>query len=119
MEAIERDMALARILRGKISPLTTQAMGPHVEAKKAIYIQTKATKTFCPAVFSVEIVTPTMATKYSQKHIPAAPIKSDLLRPSLSTFHIPGGVMKTLMMLMAMVIRKGLEIPAFLKNAVP
>ena len=36
LEAMERDMALARMLRGKISLLTTQAMGPHVEAKKAM-----------------------------------------------------------------------------------
>ena len=35
-EAVERDMALARMLRGKISPVMTQAMGPQVDAKKAM-----------------------------------------------------------------------------------
>jgi hypothetical protein len=36
LEATERDMALARTLRGKISPVMTQATGPQVEAKKAM-----------------------------------------------------------------------------------
>ena len=34
--ATESDMALARTLSGKISPTTTQAMGPQVEAKAAM-----------------------------------------------------------------------------------
>ena len=33
--ATERDIAFARICKGKISPVITQAIGPHVEAKKA------------------------------------------------------------------------------------
>lgn len=33
--ATERDIALARICKGKISPVMTHAMGPQVEAKKA------------------------------------------------------------------------------------
>jgi hypothetical protein len=82
-------------------------------------MQTKAIKTFCPAKFSVEIVTPMMATKYSQTHMPRAPTNSNLLRPNLSTPHMPGRVMNTLMTLVAMVIKKGLEIPEFLKNTVP
>jgi hypothetical protein len=36
LEATDIDIALARILRGKISPVTTQAIGPHVEAKNAM-----------------------------------------------------------------------------------
>ena len=82
-------------------------------------MQTKAIKTFCPAVFEVEIVTPIMATKNSQIHMPAAPTKSSLLRPNLSTPHMPGRVMNVLMMLMAMVIKNGFEIPEFSKNTVP
>jgi len=33
-------MALARICKGKISPVTTHAMGPQVAAKKAISVET-------------------------------------------------------------------------------
>ena len=82
-------------------------------------MQTNAIRTFWPAVFEVEIVTPMMATKNSQTHMPAAPIKSNLLRPNLSTPHMPGRVMNTLMMLVAMVIKNGLWMPAFLKKTVP
>ena len=32
-DAVDMDMALARMLRGKISPVMTQAMGPQVAAK--------------------------------------------------------------------------------------
>ncbi len=33
LDATASDMALARTLRGKISPVTTQVTGPQVEAK--------------------------------------------------------------------------------------
>jgi hypothetical protein len=36
--AVEREMAFARICKGKISPMMTQAMGPQVEAKNACKI---------------------------------------------------------------------------------
>ncbi len=35
-DAVESDIALARTLRGYISPMTTHPIGPHVEAKKAM-----------------------------------------------------------------------------------
>jgi len=35
-EAVDMLIALARIARGKISPVTTQAIGPQVEAKAAM-----------------------------------------------------------------------------------
>jgi hypothetical protein len=35
LDATESDMALARIAKGKISPVMTQVMGPQVEAKNA------------------------------------------------------------------------------------
>lgn len=38
LEAVERDMALARIPSGKISPVTTHAIGPQVAAKKAMSV---------------------------------------------------------------------------------
>ena len=70
-------------------------------------------------MLEVETVTPTMATKNSQAHMPRAPTKSNLLRPNLSTPHMPGIVVNTLMMLIAMAIKKGLEMPDFSKNTVP
>jgi hypothetical protein len=36
LEATERDMPLARMLRGKISPVMTHATGPHEVAKNAM-----------------------------------------------------------------------------------
>ena len=36
LDATESDMAFARTLRGKISPVMTHAMGPHVDAKAAM-----------------------------------------------------------------------------------
>jgi hypothetical protein len=36
LEATDIDMAFPRIASGKISPVTTQAMGPQVEAKAAM-----------------------------------------------------------------------------------
>ena len=41
-DATESDMAFARMLSGKISPVMTQAMGPQVDANAAIYMQTRA-----------------------------------------------------------------------------
>ena len=60
-----------------------------------------------------------MAFKNSQTYIPMGPIKSNLLRPNLPTPHIPGRVTKTPTMLRAMVTKKELEVPAFMKNVVP
>lgn len=40
------EIAFPRMAKGKISPQTTQAIGPQVVAKNAMYMQTKAIKTF-------------------------------------------------------------------------
>ena len=112
-------MALARTLRGKISPVMTQAMGPQVEAKPAMYKHTRATRAFWPAVFWTEMVTPMIATRNSHMHIQAAPQMRRVRRPNFSTPHIPGMVVKTLTMLVATEMRKGSSIPEFWKNEVP
>lgn len=119
LDATERDMALARTLRGKISPTTTQAMGPHVEANAAMYRQMRATSAFWPEVLWTEIVTPMMAMRYSQMHMATAPQMSRLRRPKRSIPHIPGNVMNTLTMPVATEVKKGSEIPELAKNAVP
>ena len=41
-DAVDRATPRERIGRGKTSPITTQAVGPHVEAKNAIAMQMKA-----------------------------------------------------------------------------
>ena len=82
-------------------------------------MQTSAIKAFCPERLSIEIVTPIIAIKYSQIVIPMAPSNNNLLLPNLSTPHIPGKVINTLTMFVAMVIKNGFRIPEFLKNAVP
>jgi len=61
-----------RIGIGKISPITTQAPGPQVEAKKKMYMQMNAIWTFTTVVLSGRIV-PMMATINSQTSIPIAP----------------------------------------------
>jgi hypothetical protein len=60
--ATESDIALALTANGNISPVTTQAIGPQVLAKNAMYIQMRATNAFWPEEFVTEIVTPIIAT---------------------------------------------------------
>jgi hypothetical protein len=43
-DEVERPTPRDRMGIGKISPMTTQAPGPHVEAKKKMYIQMNAIK---------------------------------------------------------------------------
>lgn len=46
----------ARTLSGKISPVTTHAIGPHVAAKKNMKMHTKAIPAFCAATLCTIIV---------------------------------------------------------------
>lgn len=41
-----------RIFRGKVSPVTTHATGPQVEAKNKMKIQMKAMPAFCAVALS-------------------------------------------------------------------
>lgn len=50
-------------------------------------MQTKEIRTFWPATFETDTVTPTIATIYSQTSIPAAPMSRSLRLPTLSTAH--------------------------------
>jgi hypothetical protein len=82
-------------------------------------MQTNAMSTFCPTMLSTEIVTPVMATMYSQINMPSAPINSRFLLPTRSTSQIPGRVMPTLTTLVATLCKKGLPTWEFLKKEVP
>jgi hypothetical protein len=60
-----------------------------------------------------------MATMYWQTHMPIAPMRRRLRRPSFSTAYRPGRVETTLMLLVMTWMMKGFWKPAFLKYWVP
>jgi hypothetical protein len=62
LEAVVIDKLFARILSGKISPVTTHAHGPQDEAKKKMYMQTNAINARCAGKSSVPETVPRMAT---------------------------------------------------------
>ena len=107
------DMALARSSRGYISETIVHVNGPQVEAKKAIKTQTNRMRTCCPARSCTEIVSPTTAIMYSQRHMPIQPTSKRRRRPKRSTPYIPGIVITTLTAFVTMAIMKGSRIPEF------
>ena len=108
----------ARALSGKISPVTTQAQGPQVAAKKAMYKHTKATRAELAAFWSGKAV-PIEATKTCETLIPTAPANRRGLRPHDSTRYNPGTVQTTLTTEVIIVVTNGFPIPEFWKNVVP
>lgn len=98
LEAVVIERPFARALRGKISPVTTQAQGPHEQAKKKMYTQTKAMRTLFETWDEGSAV-PTLATINWQTDMPIAPNKSNGRRPHFSTKYRPGKVEQTLTML--------------------
>ena len=67
----------------------------------------------------MDMVTPMIATRNSQTHITAAPQSSRGRRPNFSIPHIPGRVMKTLTIAVAMEMRNAFWMPEFWKKFVP
>lgn len=119
---------LARVVRGKISPVTTHARGPQVLAKKKMKMQTKATAVCCPAIFLTKMSpfsrwpvdkVPQTATMSCETHMPMAPVRRRGRRPHLSMAKRPGMVETTLMAEVIMAMVKPLETPEFWKYRVP
>jgi len=50
LDAVASPTPRARMGSGKISPMTVQPVGPHVQAKKLIKIQVKTIRTICAAL---------------------------------------------------------------------
>jgi hypothetical protein len=90
LAAVASEACFARVLRAKLSPMTTHAMGPHVPAKDAMNMHA-ATIMTTPAVelFSGSIDTPTAAKMHSQAVCQRAPRKSGHRRPNFSTTYRP------------------------------
>lgn len=62
LEAVDRPIPRARMGRGKISPMTTHAVGPQVAAKHAMARQMKAISAFVPALLFTLMMEPMIAT---------------------------------------------------------
>ena len=62
-DAVDNPTPRDRIGSGKVSPITTQAQGPHVLAKKAMDKQTKAIIAEVADVLLVETQLPMIATR--------------------------------------------------------
>ena len=63
LDAVDSPTPRDRIGSGNVSPITTQAVGPHVEAKNAIDKQMKAIIADVADVLLVETQLPMMATR--------------------------------------------------------
>ena len=102
LEEVERATPRERMGRGKISPITIQAPGPQVEAKKKMKMAMKAICALTAEMLLARktgvvgsvlilwvllkpIVTPMMATMNWQINIPKAPQTRRGRRPILST----------------------------------
>ena len=69
LDAVDKATPRARIGSEKISPMTTHAAGPQVEAKKKMYRQTNTIR-HMEAAWDPGAAVPTMATMYSQINMP-------------------------------------------------
>ena len=98
--------------------MTTHAPGPHVVAKKKIYMQMKE---IMAETAGLEVsVTPMMATMNSHTTMPKAPQIMIVLRPNLSMIQNEIGVEQTLTKVVIRLIKNGLLIvPSWVKNVVP
>ena len=120
LEAVESPTPRDRMGRGKISPMTTQAPGPQVEAKKKIYIQMKAISALTAAGSFPTWLTPTIATMNWQTTMPRAPQIRRGRRPNFSTVQNEMGVEQTLTRVVMRPMRNGFEIVCkSLKKEVP
>ncbi len=151
--AVVMERPRARCFSGKISPVTTclgsvlsaplmsggdlwhvdaqdllrkltQANGPQVEAKKNMYMQTKAIPAFWAATLYTRMLpwlswpvvkVPNMATRNWDTHMPTAPQNRRGRRPHLSMAYSPGIVETTFIEDVIIWIAKALETPEFLK----
>ena len=91
LDAVERPTPRDRIGSGKISPMTTQATGPQVEANMLMFMQINAIIAdvadllFGSVPWVLPAVTPTMPTMYWEMTIPVPPKMRRLRRPTRST----------------------------------
>lgn len=63
LDAVDNPTPRDRIGRGKVSPMTTHAVGPHVEAKNAIERQMKAIIADVAEVLLLSTALPIIATR--------------------------------------------------------
>jgi hypothetical protein len=121
LDAVERPTPRDLIGSGKISPITTHAQGPQVEANIEMLMQMKAIMEETAAWFvavplSWPTVTPTIPTMYWEITMPLPPKMSKLRRPTLSTSQNEMGVEHTLTRVVIKLMRKGLLIVFKLKK---
>lgn len=96
LEAVESAIPLARMVKGKTSPLTAHPTGPQVEAKKAMKIQVKTMRTMWPACLLLLSAVPMIAIRKTAIDIPADPMMSNFRRPTRSIVQKEDGVATTL-----------------------
>jgi hypothetical protein len=85
LNAVAREACFARVRRGKVSPMTTQTKGPHVQAKDAMNMHALTIMMIPEDGYSVGGLTIPMIAKMSSHvacHRP--PMTSGRRRPSLS-----------------------------------
>lgn len=110
-DAVDKATPRDRIGRGKISPITIQAPGPQVDAKKKMKMAMNAICALTAEMLSAKLrsglagsgcvwlkptVTPMMATRNWHINMPRAPQKRMVRRPNLSTVQNDNGVEQTL-----------------------
>jgi hypothetical protein len=118
LDAVESATPLERMGSGKISPTTTHAAGPQVEANEAMYRQTNTIRTVDAALECGSAV-PTAAMMNWKTSIAAAPMIRSLRRPRRSIAHHEIGVLPTLTTEVATETVKAFLIPEFWKKVVP
>lgn len=119
LEAVERPTPRERMGRGKISPMTTQALGPQVVAKKEMLKQMKAIMALT-ALGLEPAETPMIPTMNWATTMPMAPMMRIRRRPKRSTIQKARGVLRTLTRVVMREMRKGLSIvPREVKKTVP